>query len=387
MTFDSTKTDVACFYLQKACICAPVKDGWMPEVRKSAIIKNNILQEDIECNSPSTAGWIALGAANNGWMSWKDGDTIRDFALVYTDKSNVFCDFRRLDQWRDMGIFITIRILRSEKTSKAYKRSVMLDEFTANLINLEQIDKRNLQSTGKKLAYARTKLMLPGHRANYSRRLFERSIRAELSAKGKGGLYYYTNTRGIKPVKHKFSRKLWDDTSNMEMNGVSFTIPAAMTAKYVPHETDLANVPPINSIFIYRSDEMSWDEISPLIDDAAYASLDWEKYSATRRKFRKISDKVWHAWWMVLKLGEELDANEAAKDIVAAYKEAVGNGDEAAAADAVSQVDSTVKKYAVLEVPIDLEPALRKCYEDYLKRSGQTDFLKSIEKLCHEKEH
>ncbi len=62
------------FIVEKGSICAPVKDGWTPEVRKNAIIVDNILQEDVECNSPSTAGWIALGASNNGWMLWKDED-------------------------------------------------------------------------------------------------------------------------------------------------------------------------------------------------------------------------------------------------------------------------------------------------------------------------
>jgi len=62
------------FIVEKGSICAPVKDGWIPEVRKSAIVIDNILQEDVECNSPSTAGWIALGASNNGWMLWKDDD-------------------------------------------------------------------------------------------------------------------------------------------------------------------------------------------------------------------------------------------------------------------------------------------------------------------------
>lgn len=60
------------FIVEKGSVCAPVKDGWVPEVRKSAIIIDNILQEDVECNSPSTAGWIALGVANNGWIHWKD---------------------------------------------------------------------------------------------------------------------------------------------------------------------------------------------------------------------------------------------------------------------------------------------------------------------------
>ena len=60
------------FIVEKGSTCAPVVGKWMPEVRKKAIIKNNRLQEDIECNSPSTAGWIALGKSNNGWTTWRD---------------------------------------------------------------------------------------------------------------------------------------------------------------------------------------------------------------------------------------------------------------------------------------------------------------------------
>ncbi len=60
------------FIVEKGCFCAPVKDGWVPEARKSAIIKDNILQEDVECNSPSTASWIPMGKGCNGWVVWKD---------------------------------------------------------------------------------------------------------------------------------------------------------------------------------------------------------------------------------------------------------------------------------------------------------------------------
>lgn len=48
-----------------------VDENRIPEERRKAKIENNILTEDIECNSPSTAGWIVLGYANNGWMTWK----------------------------------------------------------------------------------------------------------------------------------------------------------------------------------------------------------------------------------------------------------------------------------------------------------------------------
>ena len=49
-----------------------IDENRIPEERRKAKIKNNILVEDIECNSPSTAGWIVLGYSNNGWMTWKN---------------------------------------------------------------------------------------------------------------------------------------------------------------------------------------------------------------------------------------------------------------------------------------------------------------------------
>ena len=60
------------FIVEKGSICAPTKAKWLPEARKCAVIKGNILQEDVQCNSPSTAGWIPMGIACNGWAVWKD---------------------------------------------------------------------------------------------------------------------------------------------------------------------------------------------------------------------------------------------------------------------------------------------------------------------------
>lgn len=330
----------------------------------------------------------AIGRKDRSLMSWESGGRVRDFALVYSDTENVYCDFRRLDQWRNMGIYITIRILRSESLSKEQKRRAMIDEFFVNLIDIEGIDKRNLQSTSKKLVYGASRVLSNSSREGIKRKAFERSLAMEKAAAAgskdgnakKPGLYYYTNVRGMKPVKHRFTRSMWDDTCEAEMNGVSYTIPAAMTAKYVQHEADLANVPPIDSIFIYRSGEMSWDEISPLIDDDAYMALDWEGYARTRRLFRKLDQEVWHDWWMVLKLGEELDVNESAVETVKAYKAAIED-EESEPGDIMAAVDAVVKKYAALGVPIDLEPELKECYDDYLERSGQSEFLKALHNL------
>lgn len=72
------KVEDGMFTVLKGSICAPTKSEWMPDARKSALIENDALLEDVSCNSPSTAGWVVLGNANNGWTVWKNesGDSI-----------------------------------------------------------------------------------------------------------------------------------------------------------------------------------------------------------------------------------------------------------------------------------------------------------------------
>lgn len=72
------KVEDGMFTVLKGNICAPTKSEWMPDARKSALIENDTLLEDVSCNSPSTAGWVVLGNANNGWTVWKNesGDSI-----------------------------------------------------------------------------------------------------------------------------------------------------------------------------------------------------------------------------------------------------------------------------------------------------------------------
>lgn len=75
------KVDNGKFIVLKGSRCLPCDKDWMPESRRTARIENGILMKDVECNSPSTAGWVVLGSANNGWLSWKtkDGRSINVF--------------------------------------------------------------------------------------------------------------------------------------------------------------------------------------------------------------------------------------------------------------------------------------------------------------------
>ncbi|MCR4622433.1 MAG: DUF4357 domain-containing protein [Clostridiales bacterium] len=72
------------FIVEKGSTCVPSKADWLPEARRSAIIKNDILQEEVECNSPSTAGWIVLGHSNNGWSIWQNEEG--QFIDIYRQK-------------------------------------------------------------------------------------------------------------------------------------------------------------------------------------------------------------------------------------------------------------------------------------------------------------
>ena len=62
------------FIVIKGSQCLDCNKDWIPESRKNAKIENGILVEDVICNSPSTAGWVVLGNANNGWLTWKTED-------------------------------------------------------------------------------------------------------------------------------------------------------------------------------------------------------------------------------------------------------------------------------------------------------------------------
>ena len=65
----------------RGSICGNTGKGHIPSVRRNAKIKDNILQEDIVCMNPSSAGWIVIGKSNNGWVEWKDlqGNSIEKY--------------------------------------------------------------------------------------------------------------------------------------------------------------------------------------------------------------------------------------------------------------------------------------------------------------------
>ncbi|GJM59206.1 DUF4357 domain-containing protein [uncultured Dubosiella sp.] len=62
------------FIVEKGSICTPFNGTWAPKARKSAVVKDHILQEDVICDSPSIAGYVIIGHSVNGWTVWKNKD-------------------------------------------------------------------------------------------------------------------------------------------------------------------------------------------------------------------------------------------------------------------------------------------------------------------------
>ena len=48
--------------------------GWTIARNAAKVSKEQVLLEDIECNSPSMASSIVLGSSSNGWVTWKNKD-------------------------------------------------------------------------------------------------------------------------------------------------------------------------------------------------------------------------------------------------------------------------------------------------------------------------
>lgn len=69
------------FTVLKGSLCGNTGKDYIPSIRRNAKIKDNILQEDIVCINPSSAGWIVIGKSNNGWVEWKDlqGNSIEKY--------------------------------------------------------------------------------------------------------------------------------------------------------------------------------------------------------------------------------------------------------------------------------------------------------------------
>lgn len=73
------------FIVKRGSHCLPIIDEYsIPEIRKMAIVKDNILQEDLECSSPSIAACIVRGHKSNGWADWldKNGIPIAQYKII-----------------------------------------------------------------------------------------------------------------------------------------------------------------------------------------------------------------------------------------------------------------------------------------------------------------
>ncbi len=60
------------FTVLKGSSCAPSNYDYAENLRKTAVIKKDILMKDKVCDSPSAAAILVRGLSTNGWTTWKN---------------------------------------------------------------------------------------------------------------------------------------------------------------------------------------------------------------------------------------------------------------------------------------------------------------------------
>ena len=239
-------------------------------------------------------------------LSWDNDESLKDFSLIYMDTDSIYCDFRRFEQWKGRGVFITIRILRRSGAPKYYRKSAYYKEFLLNLAQLESLDRGNLKTGKKEAAFSFIqKMTTEKQRQRFRRKFFEQCLKKEAAASG--GYYYYTNTRGVRPKLHKVPKADWESIVTEEFGGNYYRIPLSAGGPQTAADIDTGNEAPPESVFIYRSANLSWEEAGPAIDEDGYAMIDRESYGSALRDAMKWDALVDGAWEKVLDLDRETE--------------------------------------------------------------------------------
>ncbi len=313
--------------------------------------------------------------------SWLNDDNVNDFSIRYEDTGSVYCDFRRLGQWRHRGLSVSVYILRSEDASPSYQKTEYYREFLQNLMGLEDMDLANLKTKKKHAAYALLRRYFTDRRREkYRRKLFTRSLEEEAKVPPKK-LYYYENEKGKRPRKRRVPDQFLAKTYPLEMEGRTYQIPEAVAVPRFWDEPDLTNVPPRTSYLIYQSDDLTWDDIDCLIDDDAYDALDWDAYGRIKKELELRDDEALAAWHAVMAVEDELQINEQYADRVKEWQGMLKEDRLRELSEAIAPIDLTVHQYAKEKILIHLDEPLKSIYEEYLVRANMDRFLETIRGL------
>jgi len=236
-------------------------------------------------------------------LCWDNDPRINDFRMLYTDCGSVYCELTCPDRWKGIGTYISIRILRSDAASEKHKNAVKDTEFRIAMLQAEDAEMHRITGSGKKNAlYKALRILHSGSRFDaYCRDFFRKSLNSE-SASG-GPYYYYVNRPGLMPLRTDAGRGA-EDTAVIEWNGRSVSIPASALGA-VSREDDPGNIPPRESLYIYRDTKNSWDDILPLMDMDGFEKVDLKAYGRNRRDALRLDRLVDGRWFSILALDEE----------------------------------------------------------------------------------
>ena len=319
-------------------------------------------------------------------VSWLNDDTVRDFTILYTDDNSIFADFRRLEEWHGVGLRVTIRILRSSNSGFIHQKQTYYGEFLMNLMHLEEVDNRLLNKSRKKrLALSVLNKTVGRNVPKAFHDTFANSLEKEKKAKKGGDYYFIHNLRGKRPQNKHFRASDYDDTLMFDMDGVSYRIPKAVTEQHFRNEPSLSNAPSNPSIFLYSSDEISWDEVDDIIDMEGYKELDWVKYEEARIYARDMQKKNRIPWNCLLRKDSVINLEAEYEPLLPEIREKMEKGDMDEVGGLMADLDLEVKRFSDMGLLLKVDQELMDLYLEYLDRSSQDRFAEKIRTYITEK--
>ena len=261
--------------------------------------KNRILYMDAENAERFRIAFEKRHPEGRRLLSWAGGDRVAELCLLYADEDSVFCDLPRLPRQKGIGLAVTIRILRSDRTPKSYRESARKRE---RILGILERDERDLAGEGgpKRIAMALIRSRYGGAKERgYRKRLYAECVGQEIR-EGAGPWYYLARTIGGVPRRRDFPSEDWERTENLRIGGTDYPVPEAALDPEAMGRVEVEENLPGRSLFILDSASFSWKEIEPLLDEEAYRALDWKKYLDLRGKAARIDGEVDKIWMRML---------------------------------------------------------------------------------------
>ena len=193
--------------------------------------------------------------ANRKLLSWKSGDAVRAFDILYADTSSVDCDLRNDADLSCCFIAVRIHILRQISTGKVMR----MREKLAKIIDASPYSAGRHSSGSKGFTYRQLTVLPDSFKRNLRKDIFKALLKSELQINRQ-----YTESDLRRTIKQSVKSQ-----------------------------------PSASSVFTIQGIDVSCAELFSDSDKKQYRAMPWYEYGAAAKDLSKLDKEVKHVWQRV----------------------------------------------------------------------------------------